>query len=533
MYKASTLNEESGYNKILEHYNEHKNLDWCKWLEVEQIFPRPGKQGLVGILRSKKDPTIKYVFKLSQYVNYLVQHELTIAKSLNKIGAFCPHFCKGIGGILAKVDPAMRKNGNPFDIQNTKYPIEKEVMLLQHLRNTTKFYNHVRSERVTDDSIYSTIKQTLMAISISQLNCNFTHYDLHSNNIMMKKCDKDLVFLYVLDKDNQYCIPTHGSYPVIIDYGFSYADTLNNGPLWPSLGHTDIGFMSNQYDDFADPKLFLVTVSSEIHEKRPNKKSRKFKNIVKNMFGKLNIDWSSGWDEGVKKSASDRVIDMLSKYNDSSDLFKKYDHFSIDLIQSLIILPLQKQSYSNIDKAYKVFLTEFVKIENEVGNLFYSLYILKGIVDIAREVRSDYYNKTYRPEAVDHFRSCVYEHVDKIAKYCRLKHVHFEKMLCGLLCFSRCVEGVLYDIIHKRSVEKERQYSKLPLQTIEQMYAAIEINIPDKYEFNKNSTVMIIDCVKNTCTKIQLTEEDTQLINSTDSISRGPELNRIYQENII
>jgi hypothetical protein len=307
MYKVSTLNDESGYNRLLEHYNKNKHLDWNEWLEVEQVFPRPGKQGLVGILRSKKDSSVKYVFKLSQYTNYLVQHELTVMTALNEIGPYCPHFCKGIGGILADVDPKMRKDGNPFDTANIRYPIEKEVLLLEYLDHTTKFYNHIRSNRVSDNSIYSTVKQTLIATAIAQKKKKFAHYDLHSNNIMMKKCDKDLVFLYVLDDDNQYCVPTYGSYPVIIDFGFSYANTMEDGPMWASLGHTDVGFMSDRYDSFADPKLLLVTVAGEIHEKRENKKSRRLKNIVKNMFSGLKIDWQSGWDVGVKKATITRV----------------------------------------------------------------------------------------------------------------------------------------------------------------------------------------------------------------------------------
>lgn len=526
MYKVSTLNEESGYNRLLAHYEENKHLDWKEWLDVSQIFPRPGKQGLVGILQSKKDPSIKYVFKLSQYTNYLVQHELAVMKSLNRISPFCPHFCQGFGGILANVDPKMRKDGNPFDTVDVKYPIDKEVLLMQHLENTSKFYNYIRSTKISDASLYSTVKQTLIATAIAQRKCKFSHYDLHSNNIMMKKCNKDLVFLYILDENNQYCVPTYGNYPVIIDYGFSYADTLEDGPLWPSLGHTDVGFMSDRHDEFADPKLFLVTVSGEIHEKRDNKKSRKMKNIVKNMFSPLKIDYQSGWDEGEKKAASDYVLDMVKDYNTRSELFDHYDHYCIDLIQSLVVLPLEEQSYKHIDKSYTAFLDEFVKIETEIGNPYYSLYVLKGIVDVAREVRSDYYNKNCRVDAVNHFRDCLYERVDRIAKYCRLKNVHFEKMLCGLLCLARDIEGILHDVIETRMKQKQKQYAKLPLKTIEQMYAVLEFNIPDKYEFNENSTVMVFDCVNETCSMLELTPEQSEHINSTDSICRGTE---IYQ----
>ena len=31
-----------------------------------------------------------------------------------------------------------------------------------------------------------------------------------------------------MDNDNQFCVPTFGYYPVIIDFGFSYSDAIKN-----------------------------------------------------------------------------------------------------------------------------------------------------------------------------------------------------------------------------------------------------------------------------------------------------------------
>jgi len=527
MYKVSDLNEESGFNDLMNYYDRHKHKEYHTWLSVEQVFPHPGKQGLAGIMRTKDNKL--YVFKLSQYINYLVQHELTVMKELNSIGAFCPHFCKGVGGVLADVDPKSRRSGNPFEI-NTKYPIEKEVLLMEYLSNTTKLYNYIRSDRIDDKIIYSTVKQTLMAIALAQRESKFTHYDLHSNNIMMKKCSRNLVFLYILDDNNQYCVPTYGRYPVIIDFGFSYAKSMNDGPLWPSMGHTDVGFTSDRFDPIADPKLFLVTVSGEMDEKRPSKTSRKFTNMVKNLFYPLNIDWKSGWDlNGV--SASDEVLNILQEYNGGSDLFNSYDHFCIDILQSLIVLPLQEQKYNNIGKSYKAFLKEFVKIEKEIGNPFYCMYILKGIVDTAREIRTDYINKSTRNDAVNHFQQSIYQIIDTISKFCRPKDVHYEKMLCGLLCLSKNIEGVLYKAMMPIAKQKRKEYKKLPIKSVEEMYAVMEVNLPDTYTFNDNTVVMVMDAVNKRCERMTLSSEEIERINETESVCRGSELYDIYTKN--
>jgi len=533
--KHNPLSEITGFSSLIEYYDEHKDSSWQEWLEFDQTFEKPGKQGLVGLFKPTKkmntDKQLKFVFKISQYINYLVQHEYTVMKGLNEISPYCPHFCKAVGTLLCEIDPNARKVGNPFRITTT-HPIEKEILLTEYINNSNKLYNYIRSSRVHENVIYAAIKQVLMAIAIAQRKKQFTHYDLHSYNIMMKKCNKDVVFLYVLDGENQFCVPTHGHYPVIIDFGFSYINDLNDGPAWPSMAHTDVGFMSDRYDPIADPKLFLVTVATEMREMRNNKKSNKFRRIVKNMFGKLKIDWESGWDIVEEKGASDFVTEMLQGYSNKSNLFDNYEHYCIDIIQSLIILPFEEQKYSNIDQSYKAFVDEFVKIEHEIGNPFYNLYILKGIVDVAREVRIDYLNAgNSRERAVTYFRQAVHERVNCVANYCRPKNVHYEIMLCSLLQLARNIEGVLYDVIESRMTDKRREYERMPLQSTEEIYGAIEVYISDNYSFNKNTTVFVMDCISEKCTRLELSSGNVDEINNTHALSRGSLLYSLYNKN--
>ena len=527
------LSEISGFNHLVEYFNKHKDKSWRQWLEFDRTFDKPGKQGLVGLLKPINEiegkNSLKFVFKISQYINYLVQHEYTVMKGLNEISGFCPHFCKAIGTLLCEVDPQYRKTGNPFRI-TTKHPIEKEILLTEYIDKSSKLYNYIRSDKIHDNVIYSTVKQVLMGIATAQRKKKFTHYDLHSYNIMMKKCNKDVVFLYVLDEENQFCVPTHGHYPVIIDFGFSYIDNMNDNAAWASMAHTDVGFMSDRFDHIADPKLFLVTVASEIRSKRKNKKANKFRRIIKNIFGRLKIDWDSGWDVGEEKGASDFATEMLQGYNRKSNLFDNYDHYCIDIIQSLIILPLEEQKYSNIDQSYTTFLNEFIKIENEIGNPFYNLYILKGIVDVAREVRADYYHKNSRNRAVGYFRRSIFERINCVADYCKPKRIHFEKMLCSLLCLAKNLEGILYDVIETRMKEKQLEYEKMPLQSTEQIYGAIEANIPDKYEFNKNTVVFVMNSISENCSRLELSQQNIEEINSTHSLGRGTLLYSLYKK---
>ena len=520
MSKSSPLSEVSGYGELMAYYDSNKDKPWKEWLEFDTIFVKPGKQGIVGLFRQKSEETRKYVFKISQYINYLVQHENVVMKGLNEISPYCPHFCKSIGSIICEVDPKYRKTENPFDI-TSKYPIEKEVLLCEYIDKSCKLYNYIRSDKISEDILYSTVKQVLMGITIAQKKKQFSHYDLHSFNVMMRKCNKDVVFLYVLDDSNQFCVPTFGHYPVIIDFGFSYINNMEDGPLWASLAHTDVGFMSDRFDWVADPKLFLVTVSGEIRKKRKSKRARRLRRIVKNIFQPLKIDWDCGWDDLNDKGAADYVTEMLEDFNDCSQLFEDYDHYCIDILQSLIILPLEEQDYSNITVSYGTWLKQWVKIENEISNPFYNLYILKGVVDAARDNRAGYTYLPTRSEAIKAFRTAVYERINKVSKFCSPKDIHFEKMLCSLLVLSKSIEGVLYDVVSTRMAEKKKEYNKMILQSTEQIYGAVEANIPDEYVYNENTTIFIMDSVTESCRIYKIPEDQLQNINDTHPMARG------------
>lgn len=521
-----------GYKELLKYYNDNKdNKNWENWLSFETVFDKPGKQGLVGLLnfKNKEGEKRKYVFKVSQYINYLVQHESVVMKGLNEIASFCPHYCKSFGTILCKVNPKIRKEGNPFEISSTS-TIKKEVLLCEFIDKSYKFYNYIRAkDTIKEDILYSTVKQILLATAIAQKKKKFSHYDLHSFNIMMRRCNKDAVFLYVLDENNQFLIPTYGHYPVIIDFGFSYISDMEDGPLWASLAHTDVGFMSDRFDWVADPKLFLTTVSLEIKKKRDSKRSHKFRRIVKNIFHPLNIDWESGWDKDDKKGASDYVTEILKEYNPGSVLFDNYEHYCIDLIQSMIILPLEEQDYSKMHKSYEIFVKEWIKIENQISSSFYNLYILKGVIDSARYVRAAYTLKKSRVSAIRTFRHQIYDRIQEVAKFCKIDNLNYEKMLCSLLVFSKCVEGLLYDVVSTRMSEKNNSYKKLPLQSPEQIYGAIETNIPDNYVFNENTSIFIFNSHEENCDIYKLEEDQLKNINNIHPIMRGTFVYDLYK----
>ena len=154
---------------------------------------------------------------------------------------------------------------------------------------------------------------------------------------------------------------------------------------------------------------------------------------------------------------------------------------------------------------------------------------MKGIVDITRNIADDYLDKEKREKAMKYFRHSLFERINSVAKYVRLKTLDCEKMVCSLLYLARGIEGLLFEALQKRMNKKYKQYKKVALQTPEEIYSAIETSIEDEYELNENTTIMVIDNIRKTSYPLSLNKKDRDYINEFISISKGAELfNLIY-----
>jgi hypothetical protein len=219
---------------------------------------------------------------------------------------------------------------------------------------------------------------------------------------------------------------------------------------------------------------------------------------------------------------------MLESFNKVSRLFEDYDYYCLDLLQSLIILPLEKQDYSNIKTSYETFLNEWIKIENEISNEFYNLYILKEMIDVARKVRPEYMKSGTRNSALSLFRNTLYDTLNKVSKFCIPKNLHFEKLLCSLYVLGKNIEGILFEIIEARMVVKHKEYDKMLLSTTEQIFATINANIQDDYDYNENTQILIIDNVLKKNDIFKLPKDEIDNINELNILARGTYIHDLY-----
>jgi len=89
---------------------------------------------------------------------------------------------------------------------------------------------------------------------------------------------------------------------------------------------------------------------------------------------------------------------------------------------------------------------------------------------------------------------------------------------------------MLYEVITTRMAEKQKQYNKLPLQSLEQIYAAIDVNIKDTYTYNKDTVFCIIDVENETNDLFKIPEDEVENINEINNLSKGCYVYDLYKK---
>ena len=92
------------------------------------------------------------------------------------------------------------------------------------------------------------------------------------------------------------------------------------------------------------------------------------------------------------------------------------------------------------------------------------------------------------------------------------------------------MEGILYDVIGSRMIDKKKEYKQLPIDNIEQILAIIETNIENEYTYSNKTKIQVIDNINNRKEIFTLDrEEDIDEINNMDSLNRGGYIYDIYK----
>ena len=504
------------YQEITNIYSGCKDKPWHEWLEYEKIFKTNYTQSVTGLFRIKHTE-YKCVFKMSNSVNNIINHEYLVSQDMNTMDKYCYNFCRSVGIIECNID-INNTTENPFHIEDKERKgIVKKLVILYEYIDGRSLSRMIRSKSIKDNVIISIMKQVLLALHLAQREYDFTHYDLHSDNILIMSCDTNTTFLYVLNETNQFLIPSRGYYPVIIDYGYSYTKCLNTKPFWNTLKFSNIGICPNQSNFFHDITRFIMSVNRLVMKYKHTPKIMINKRIISNLFYDIDdLNYKTGLIPYDNHELIYYYMDELD-YGDSV-LFQSYMVYCIDILQSLIILPFEKKSTSDFDISFKTFIKEWIQIEKQINSNKIKLYILNSITRHAITCRGDYYNSNTRNKAITDFRRNIYTDINEMISFCKLDGINFDKMLCSLYVFSQSLEGLLYDISNKCNEHRRWLTELVEIKNTENFFCVFDVNLSDDYIHNKNSKIVICE---EPITTIKLSDEILEDINDITSLTRG------------
>jgi len=250
---------------------------------------------------------------------------------------------------------------NENEEENTEYEIEFEkelersknlfheakdafprTVILYEKINNFPLHRYLKKIKYDNNLMSSQILQLLLALQIAQNQFNFTHYDLHTTNVLQQHCEYNSVFMYNIH-GIKYIVPTYGYYPKIIDVGSSYSDEVKNHTMLTHANSYDYGFQSQFFDPLNDIHHSLLSLFYYIEDKKLcfDSLCNKFKHI----FYRLPVLRKSGWKK-LPHDLTDTVFwkikkDCLPEY-ENYDIFREYKGNFLEVLNSLVFIPFEK-----------------------------------------------------------------------------------------------------------------------------------------------------------------------------------------------
>ena len=137
-------------------------------------------------------------------------------------------------------------------IRLNEFPVQ--LIFLENCDNTLD--DHIVKNKIKDDEWDSIVLQILFTLIAYQETFNFTHNDLHTNNIVYNTTDKK--YLYYKYKDRHYKVPTFGKIYKIIDFGraiYSFKGNLLCSDSFSSEGDAHTQYNFEPYFNSNKPRL--------------------------------------------------------------------------------------------------------------------------------------------------------------------------------------------------------------------------------------------------------------------------------------
>lgn len=407
-----------------------KRLTVTRFMHLE-----PDRLSTVGICKITDQPDQQMIWKVGDFWDYNSVGEYRILSQLNETLEWCPHFPKAYGIAEVPVHPRIQEQPRaslPFimDLEKCSGPKRykkkkrnilpneasvsaggsgsgsgdqqsernvkwcKNEFIFQELIQGSKSAYDFSEECENNSEMYSIMQQVNMALLFSYDYCQFTHYDMHSGNVLIDKTDVQHR-LYILSNDFQIFISTQGLRPVIIDTGYSYSSTLERKPLDVCVQNFHIGYTPHTSDPHYDLRMWLFNVVEDwpSHTKTLSVKRRTMYRKFRDIYRRHHMDPDNAWFSSGRstKSLNTRLEKVLSKHAPMKSVGRRYCMELLSVMTHLINLPLREPEESEkIDytdalcEAWHKITHNIFTLEKKLGGFNLRRYYWKCMMEFAR-----------------------------------------------------------------------------------------------------------------------------------------------------
>lgn len=461
-----------------------------------RTFKTKGVQGIAGILELKNNKNApQIVFKVSVEVDRAIEHEYLVSDTLCELRTFCPHFMGCYSMITLPISNSfISQEDDEDEIDLFKSDVDNlptSLAFLEYVSNISLYHVCKYGDR---NQILAQLLMILMALQISQIQHNFTHYDLHMDNILIRQCEEDSFFIYILDNE-LYCVPTYGHFPVMIDMGSSFIDTLEGKPMYTGIDNYDNGLQPTLFDSINDIHHLLLSVLYYLED--DSKEFDVVSGRVMHYFKNIPILRKKGWKQ-LPVDLVENIFEYIYALDPTLEKNKLIKDYEMDLINVLCYSvrlpwkPIDDMINEDIDKE---FITNFSYIVKEFEKFnkidlvhdFDTLYILRELITIIDNYR-DTYKQDYKQIEKD-FRSNVAFLVNKK----NFPVIDFPKLIESIVVISKHLSSFFYYNVNENVEVINDCYLKTTINSPIKMYKKLKQNVALRNKFNGNSILYFMD----------------------------------------
>lgn len=366
---------------------------------------------------------IKVSERYDEYGNDELRHEtfigMYVGNGMRKLG--CPNFSV-VYGMFETTHPYINPITNKVECWGTK--------LIDNRKSVYCIYETIKGENVADlifkglsvDNFILIFAQIVFAILQAYEQFSFTHYDLHSENVIVRdfgeKCyveysvynrtertRKDDFINFPKDgkSERKYYVRSDGYIPTIIDYGLSYCD-YKSEPFgyFGTASFYHLGLDPEEPNFFHDIYKFLLSSYRDMVKARTPGKDKlvpliRYFHPKGNILDIVNKAMSNYFSIQKVFTRDDSPYEFLDFFLDKYSLLKN-EFVYLDYIPDInLVFPLTRERYSQKEAlaegdvydilAEPITFSEFYEIsttEKEKYNYIYSQFNLGRAIELHR-----------------------------------------------------------------------------------------------------------------------------------------------------